>query len=98
MPTRNLPREEFVALVRHARQRNEADGITGVLIFDNENLMQILEGEDDKVDACFDRIKRDTRHTDVITINRMEIPDRAFRTWRMGSLFYGDNDQASRGV
>lgn len=87
-PTVQMSRDDVTALVRDARRRNEADDITGMLIFDTETFYQILEGEEAEVEACFDRISRDPRHEILAEVGRQFIEERAFRSWRMGSIVY----------
>ena len=87
-PTVPFLREEVVALVRDARQRNEKDGITGLLVYDHQSFFQILEGEADAVEACFARIQRDPRHQEIDVMGRQDIDRRAFGSWRMGSMLY----------
>jgi hypothetical protein len=94
LPRRNFSRQEVVTLVREARDRNLADGITGVLVYDHRSFFQILEGEAGVVDACYARIKNDTRHHQIDLMLRQTIETRAFETWRMGSLVYEAEDDA----
>lgn len=52
-------------IVSHARARNEADGITGLLIFDGMRFCQHLEGEPDSVGALISRLSKDPRHSEM---------------------------------
>lgn len=90
LPAVRFSREDVFHLVRHARERNERDGITGVLIYDSVRFLQYLEGDDSVVDACFDRIKADLRHREIDVITRQETHERAFKSWKMGSVVYED--------
>ena len=69
-----------------AHRNNEADGITGVLIYADGYFLQILEGPRDKVDACLGRIETDPRHESLTTFGANEIEARAFDGWRMAYL------------
>ena len=66
------------------RPKNQALGITGMLLYSDGNIIQTLEGPDDVVEATFKTIARDPRHGDVIVILREPIGDRAFPNWSMG--------------
>ena len=67
-----------------ARIRNKLDGITGMLVYHDQAVLQVLEGPEDKVDACYERIKRDPRHRDVASMDKRKINSRAFSDWSMG--------------
>jgi Sensors of blue-light using FAD len=73
--------EEIVAA---ARSRNAALGVTGMLIFTQDNFAQILEGPGHALDRLMRSIERDPRHTEVRTLLRQEIESRTFQGWRMG--------------
>jgi hypothetical protein len=73
-------------IVSTARKRNAQAKISGFLMFDRERYHQILEGDADKVDALYARIKSDPRHTNVETLRREEITSRGFPDWSMGSF------------
>lgn len=70
-----------------ARSRNQQDDITGMLFFDGEKFIQILEGSADSVDRLYDSISKDARHRDVSVIYRGQIFERSFSEWRMGYKF-----------
>jgi Sensors of blue-light using FAD len=73
-------------IVSTARKRNAQAKISGFLMFDRERYHQILEGDAEKVDALYARIKTDPRHTNVETLQRSEIAARGFPDWSMGSF------------
>ena len=76
--------DELMALLRKARQNNSANDITGVLLYFNECFVQVLEGKEEIVNATFQRIKKDTRHTNVTELEREYIKARQFPDWSMG--------------
>lgn len=82
--TQRLSLDALVSLLENARRRNEADHITGMLLYSDGGFFQILEGAADVVDACFDRIAKDPRHTKVTRIIRESIARRDFADWSMG--------------
>lgn len=53
----------FAQLVREARRRNAASGITSLLVFDGVRVCHALEGAPPVVHALLGRIAADTRHT-----------------------------------
>lgn len=72
-------------LVAQAAESNRIAGITGVLLYDGGNFLQILEGEPATVDALFARICQDTRHHHVKLIERVGIEQRNFADWSMAA-------------
>lgn len=67
-----------------SRDRNSQMGVTGVLLYDQQTFIQVLEGEERVVEETFQRITEDKRHSDVITISRFYIPHCQFADWSMG--------------
>ncbi|MBW8852284.1 MAG: BLUF domain-containing protein [Xanthomonadales bacterium] len=74
----------LVSLLSHARARNAAQGITGVLLYANGAFVQCLEGPSAAVDALFARIERDPRHGDVVLLHALPVARRHFGAWWMG--------------
>lgn len=81
--TRPMDRSGLDDLLDVARSRNESLNITGLLIFDEQGFMQLLEGEKADVDAVFASIKKDERHHDVAVFHKGEIAERTFGEWSM---------------
>lgn len=79
-----FPPEALAELLRQARRRNEADGITGMLLYRSGNFIQAVEGPSLAVEALLDRLGRDPRHRDVTRILRQPIAARGFAAWSMG--------------
>ncbi len=82
--TQPFTKEQLVALLTHSRTNNERDGLSGILLYKDGNIMQVLEGEREMVEKRFHRIEKDPRHKDVIMIESGEIPQRQFGDWSMG--------------
>ncbi len=82
--------DDLAALMKVSRRRNRAVAVTGMLLFDDGLFLQILEGPADSVQACFDRIRLDPRHTDVQTVYvDRHCPEREFAKWNMGCKILG---------
>jgi hypothetical protein len=67
-----------------AARNNQAEDITGALIFDSHWFVQVLEGARDKVWNLFKKIEHDERHTDVMPYDISRVPGRRFGQWWMG--------------
>lgn len=72
------------AILETARARNEAEGVTGLLIFNGFNFMQLLEGAAESVERVFASICRDARHTGVVRVLSGTADARVFPDWTMG--------------
>ncbi len=75
---------QLEALLQTSRDNNEAVGVSGMLLHDDGTFLQVLEGPEDEVESLYERIGRDTRHTDSVVLWKREIEQRAFGQWRMG--------------
>ncbi|CCH55586.1 Photoactivated adenylate cyclase subunit beta [Fibrisoma limi BUZ 3] len=75
---------DLMALLAKSRQRNAQVNITGVLLYVHGSIIQVLEGEQAVLTALFDRIKQDTRHTQVKEVFNRPVPQRLFSNWSMG--------------
>lgn len=75
---------ELLGLLADIRPRNEALGLSGLLLYSGGNVIQVLEGPEDAVESTFATIAADPRHQDVIVMLREPIEERAFPDWSMG--------------
>jgi hypothetical protein len=71
-------------LLAQARKANQAEGITGMLLYKDGNWLQVLEGPTEAVTLMFSRIRRDSRHQDVTTVLEEPVSARLFDQWSMG--------------
>lgn len=82
--TRSFSTAELLDLLARARRHNEQAGLTGMLLHADGNFFQVLEGEAPAIEALYERIQRDPRHTHVTRIIHEPIPGRRFADWSMG--------------
>lgn len=64
--------------------RNQELGITGLLMFHEGSIMQILEGDQMSVQSLYNKLKRDIRHTGCIILSERMGEEREFSNWFMG--------------
>jgi len=74
---------ELLELLRKARENNERDQITGMLLYKNGNFMQAFEGEEKKAAWLHDKILADPRHRNIITLLEEPLEKRRFDGWSM---------------
>lgn len=70
-------------VLAHARARNTADGLTGLLVHRNGRFMQLLEGPYEQVLSTYQRILADERHDEVRLLAEETIHTRRFPEWSM---------------
>ncbi|WP_101758151.1 BLUF domain-containing protein [Oceanicoccus sp. KOV_DT_Chl] len=74
---------ELIRLLESIRTRNKKHNITGMLLYNDGNIMQLIEGAEADVSQLFENIKSDERHTGIIEMVRDEISERTFTEWSM---------------
>ena len=77
----------LMRLLESARAFNQKNGVTGILLYDNQQFGQIIEGEHANVMKVWKRIQEDKRHHRVELLEIREITERNFPDWLL--RFYG---------
>ncbi|GGD16833.1 BLUF domain-containing protein [Aquisalinus flavus] len=83
-------------ILEKSRHNNKADNITGLLLYNDGSFFQVLEGEKDKVMACYKRIQKDRRHDNCITLLDGEGENRTFMSWDMAFIPFGELNEAQQ--
>ncbi len=78
--------DELLAILKQSKQTNPAAGVTGVLCYSDGIYIQVLEGGRAAVNALYNKIVSDTRHTDATLLSYEEIAERRFAGWSMGQV------------
>ena len=83
--------EAIQDVLLHARRHNIKCGVSGILLYNQLEYFQVLEGSSAAVELIFRSILRDRRHTDVVTLQRGPADGRIFHSWSMAykELPYG---------
>lgn len=92
----DAPLSVVADIANKARLHNAAQDITGLLIFDGLRFCQQLEGPQKSVLALIERIRTDTRHTDVEIFHHGPLAARRFRTFALGFTDVDDVDVLGR--
>lgn len=75
---------EVSRLVEFSQRRNVAREITGVLVFGSGVFFQWIEGPPAEVQILIDRLHGDTRHHDIVTLDRsVDKRERLYPHWEM---------------
>lgn len=79
----DLSEEELHKILKHSKEYNRRNNITGLLILYNDTFFQMLEGEEEVVKATYERIRNDERHDTVLLLFSGESDKRHFPDWKM---------------
>lgn len=82
-PESSLSDADVVAILETSAANNRERGITGLLLYDGANFVQVLEGAARDVWDTYAEILADPRHRDVRTVHEGRIPRRMFGRWGM---------------
>jgi MerR family transcriptional regulator, light-induced transcriptional regulator len=82
-PVKLFTEIELQDLLDHARARNHANAITGLLVYDHGCFFQWLEGPTAAVAEVWASIQRDPRHGNVEVLGEKQITKRLFSDWDM---------------
>ena len=66
-----------------SRRNNGRVGVSGALLFNGGSFAQVLEGPREAVEATFERIQRDPRHSEVSVLQCEAVAARGFPHWSM---------------
>lgn len=80
--TLTITPETVLDMLNAARRNNAPMGVTGLLYYAQGQFAQCLEGPKDAVEAIFERVSKDPRHTDLVVLRRPTL-ERAFSDWSM---------------
>jgi len=85
--------DDIEAILAAARERNEREGITGMLCFTTDYFIQCLEGPRSAVNALYRDIMADPRHEEALLLDYREIAARDFEYWAMAYVGPGEINQ-----
>ena len=64
-PAFKLEEQNLIEILKDAQKYNQDEGISGFLLYGPDKLIQLLEGEEQKVVSLYQKIKKDRRHSDI---------------------------------
>jgi hypothetical protein len=71
----DVSQEGLLSILSQSKAHNPASGITGVLCSSGRIFLQLLEGGRTQVNALYNHIAADPRHTDVVILSYEEISE-----------------------
>lgn len=84
------------AIHQTARHLNALDGVTGLLIYNGRQFLQVIEGAESAIDDLLQRLQADPRHSELTIVDQRFIGDREFRQWAMELAQVGIGDLEAR--
>lgn len=73
-------------LVEKANVNNMSHGVSGILLFKDNVILQVLEGDESILEQLFSKIKHDSRHFGVVELMRDYAPRRRFEN--VGMMYF----------
>ena len=80
---RQFNKQEVLDILQASRRNNARLRITGILLYQDGNFMQVLEGTEQDLSELMHSIERDQRHRGVIVLLKKAIRERQFPHWSM---------------
>lgn len=74
---------ELSEILAVSRERNLADNISGILLYNDGSFAQVLEGQEQAVRDCYARIQADPRHSGCTKILEEHATERYFEDWSL---------------
>jgi hypothetical protein len=85
-----LDETTLTEILTTSRRNNARLDVTGMLLYRDGNIIQVLEGPKKDVLELIDCIARDPRHHQFLRLAEGEIAERSFPDWTMGFVHAGD--------
>lgn len=70
-------------ILEHSIRYNSERSITGMMVFNSRYFLQVLEGPETRVLVLRDKIQRDKRHRNFVTLGHEKITTRTWVNWSM---------------
>lgn len=82
--TKHFSEMELSELLKQSRKNNQKNNVTGILLLVEGCFLQILEGEKSTIKTLYNKVKKDTRHNNILKISEGTTQERVFKAWSMG--------------
>ena len=83
-------------ILKTAREFNEKNNITGLLLANKGIFMQVLEGAQAIVKNCYTQIQQDTRHKGLQILRSESVVKRSFASWDMAYVPFNALDKSQQ--
>lgn len=79
----NCTAEEIEKILDSCKKNNPPLNITGVLLYSETKFIQLVEGDAKVIMGLYDKIKKDSRHSNAMMISYNPISEKSFPSWHM---------------
>ena len=93
--TQNSSTEELIEFLSFIRMENISLSVTGILLYHNNEILHIMEGETEVGLPLFEKVKADIRHINVKKLIHFKIKERAYCDWSMAFKQVSGKDMLS---
>ncbi len=76
--------DDIEGILNDARRKNRSLDLTGILMFDRQFFLQVIEGDPQQLSDLYARLARDARHKRLKILQFDAISQRSFGDWSMG--------------
>lgn len=87
----SLSREEVDSILESSSRNNPERGITGLLLYNGRNFLQLLEGSEVELVSLMLRISHDPRHSGVSVLERRMIDEPMCPDWAMRRVLIAES-------
>ncbi len=93
----SLSRAAVDDIVTTSARNNAIRGITGLLMYNGRNFLQLLEGKESELVDLMLRITHDPRHTGISLIERKTVQERVCGEWAMRRVMISESVEKRHG-
>ena len=79
----NLNENHLAGLLAQASAYNASNNVTGFLLYNDRNFLQLIEGDADRIEQLMARIELDARHNGVVRLIDEDTEIRCAPDWAM---------------
>lgn len=83
IPSKELKDRMLKSMLDTAKKFNRDNDITGCIFINHEKIVQLIEGEEEKIEELYYRIIKDSRHHTVELLLEKEVYKRSMKDWSM---------------
>ena len=81
------------SLMSGFQENNRRHGVTGLLLYNNGNVIQLFEGPKEKTTQLYNNLLIDPRHVNFTLLLSEDIQERNFPDWEMGLITPHNQDE-----
>lgn len=94
----SLSREDVDDILASSQRNNSMIGVTGLLLYNGRNFLQLLEGEESELVSLMMKITHDPRHTGISMVDRRLVRERVCPDWAMRRVMIAESVDRRRAL